>query len=129
MSSSGHEGSMTAILAALPLKIEQVLLNDPVLTLAGTDWNLTIWCGWEARGLGITWEDDDLERRVQQLSGRVVTNFTVDARNGPVFHCEPGVDLALNENEVDEPVGRDDPWSMSLPSSVITGGTQSPFWS
>jgi hypothetical protein len=129
MSPSDPKGSAAAIVAALPLTIEQVFLSDPVLTLAGTDWNLTIWCGWEARGLGITWEDDDLEGRVQEFSGRVVTNFIVAAGEGPVFHCEPGVDLALNENEVDEPVGRDDPWSMNLPGLIITGGTQSPFWS
>lgn len=130
MSNSDRKPASRQIEEALPLVIEQVFLSDPVLTLRGPEWSLTIWCGWEAVGLDFGWETPaNLGELVQRLVGRRITAFRVEPSRGPVFGLDQAIELVLDENEADEPWGQDDPWSLSLPTSVVTGGTRSPYWS
>ena len=41
---------LDAIRADLPRQIRGLEVNDPVLTLYGDDWSLTLMCPWEVRG-------------------------------------------------------------------------------
>ena len=52
-----------AIVQALPLTIQGVEVMDPVLTLFGDGWSLTLMCPWTVEGPGISssWESEDLE--------------------------------------------------------------------
>jgi|SRR5690625_5219837 len=62
----GRERSMRDLaLDTLPLLIERVeFAPDPVLSLLGDGWSVTLMCDWRIAGPGIamSWDDDDLPR-------------------------------------------------------------------
>lgn len=109
------------IAEALPLLVREVAVTDPVLTLSGDDWSLTVWCPFRVTGLDFDWESPDLEDRAWDLVGHRVEQLTVEA-GGPVFGLSGGAELVLDE------AGDDDPWVLRIPGAVITGGTRSPHW-
>ena len=98
--------------AAMPLTISGVEVNDPVLTVFGKGWSLTIWCDWSVRGLDLDCGSDDLEDRAWDLVGQSLLGFTVEAGQAPAFQLTGDHALVLEEGES---VGR---WSVSIMMSL-----------
>lgn len=115
-------GPTRAIRAALPLHVDAVAITDPVITLSGQAWSLTVWCRFEVTGLGFGSESVDLEDRVRGLAGRRIETFSTSA-SGPLFGFGDGIDLVMDEGDAWEP------WVLKIPGSIITSGTRSPDWS
>lgn len=107
------------ISAALPLVVQGMEVNDPVVTLYGDEWSLTIMCPWTLQGPGveIDWESGSIEAVVPTLMGRALEfvsaaeHITVD----PTFHFSGSVELAVRaDTDLD-------PWALAVPGIVVTG--------
>lgn len=122
MNSGPSTTATEAIIAALPLRVDEVHLSDPVITLTGDEWSLTVWCPFRVTGLDFGWDSEDLEDRVWDLIGYSIQDFATRA-DGPVFGFGDGVELILEEGDDGEP------WVLKIPGRILTAGTRSPHWS
>ncbi len=104
-------------LTALPVRIDGVEVQDPILTLFGEGWALTIACPWEGTigGRALTWEDDDLEDRCWDLIGQ---DLVALRQEGPAveFEFSTGTLIATADTDVD-------PWVLQLPGGLVVGRT------
>ncbi len=109
---------LARILDVLPLMVSGLEINDPVLTLFGNGWGLSIVCPWALDGLDVhvTWESDPLDE-VWVLAGRALVGVTAndESATDPTFHFEGGLSLEVNADTVL------DPWTLILPGLVVTG--------
>ncbi|MBW9210518.1 hypothetical protein KV100_12725 [Mumia sp. zg.B21] len=107
-----------AIVQALPLTIRGIEVTDPVLTLFGDDWSLTLMCPWTVEGPGVSssWESENLEDEVWDLVGREITSLTAGPDViDPTFHLSGDIDLAVRaDSDLD-------PWTLMIPGLVVTG--------
>ncbi len=112
-----------AITSALPLAIRGFELTDPVLTLFGDTWSLNVMCPWTVDGPEVTtsWESDNIEDEVWELVGQSI----VDVIAGPDV-VDPTFLLSGNTKLTVHADTDLDPWTLSLPTIVVTGrrGTQ-----
>ncbi|WP_460778868.1 hypothetical protein [Microlunatus antarcticus] len=100
-------------------------MNDPILTLFGLSWSLNISCPWSVPELGFNADTPNSGDRVPELVGLDLLRLDVVEGRLPAFQLSAGVSIVVDD--ADDP--NDEPWVMSLPSLVITAGTQSPYWS
>lgn len=111
---------MTGIdpLAGLPVHIQGVELQDPILTLFGEGWALTIACPWEGTigGRALSWEDDDIEDRSWDLVGE---DLVAVRQDGPAdtFEFSAGTLTVTPDTDVD-------PWVLQLPGGLVVGRTR-----
>lgn len=104
---------------SLPLKVLGLEVGDPVLTVFGDDWSLSLVCPWTLDGPGLftSWEAEDIERAANTLVGRRLED--VSARDSdatdPVFRFSGGLRLkVLADTDLD-------PWAMMVPGHVVIG--------
>lgn len=108
---------MTGIdpLAALPVRVDGVEVQDPILTLYGEGWALTIACPWQGTigGRALSWEDGDLEDRSWDLVGEELVAVRQD---GPAveFRFSTGTLIASADTDMD-------PWVLELPGGLVVG--------
>ena len=82
---------LEAIRADLPRQIRGLEVNDPILTLYGDDWSLTLMCPWkvEAPGGGFGWESESIEDEAWELVGHSLLSVSpTDVY--PVFELSEG---------------------------------------
>ena len=97
-------------------------VTDPVVTLFGDGWGLTLWCDWTIDALPLGSSSPDLEDRVWDLVGMSIVGVEARAGVGPVFALSAGHELALVEGDDDEP------WVMHLPGLILTEGIRGASW-
>ncbi|GAA0973651.1 hypothetical protein ENKNEFLB_00441 [Nocardioides aquaticus] len=107
---------------ALPLQIRGTETTDPVVTLFGESWSLTLWCDWTVESMSLSSSSPDLEDRVWDLVSLSIVGLEVVENVGPIFRLSSGHQLALMEGDDEEP------WVMQIPGLIITGGTRSEYW-
>lgn len=103
------------LLAALPVRVQGVEVQDPILTLFGKGWALTIACPWEGTigGHRVSWEDDDIEARSWETLGEDL----VAVRQG-----DSTVDFEFTfGNLIVAPDTDVDPWVLQLPGGLLVG--------
>lgn len=103
------------LLSALPLRVTGVEVQDPVLTLFGDNWSLTIACPWQGEvcGQSISWEDHDLDDRAWELVGEELVS--VQHESSPArFAFSAGVLLVTPDTDMD-------PWVLKLPGGLLVG--------
>ena len=103
-------------LTDLPRQVRGLEVDDPVLTLYGDDWSLTLMCPWAVDGPagGFTWESDAIEDEAWELVGQsllAVSPTDVD----PVFQMSGGFVLRVS---ADTDLA---PWTLRLPHAVVVG--------
>ena len=110
---------LDAIRADLPRQIRGLEVNDPVLTLYGDDWSLTLMCPWEVRGPdgGFSWESKSIEDEAWELVGHSL--LSVSAMDAdlvdPVFDLSGGISIRVSaDTDLD-------PWTLRLPHVVLVG--------
>lgn len=105
------------ILTALPVRVRGTEVQDPILTLFGEGWALTIACPWEGSigGRALYWEDDDIEDRSWDLVGE---DLLAVRQVGPAveFEFSAGSLIATPDTDLD-------PWVLSLPGGLMVGRT------
>lgn len=111
--------SRDLISAALPLVVGGIDVNDPVLTLYGDEWSLSVVCPWRLQGPGveIDWESASIEAVVLTLMGRTLESVSAaeDITLDPTFHFSGSVELAVRaDTDLD-------PWALAVPGIVVTG--------
>lgn len=102
--------------AALPVTVADVAYNDPVLTVSGAQWSLSLVCPWSG-SIGshpVDWEDDEVEDLAWELIGNDLISVTEGSPGvidfcftNAVLHVRPDTDL--------------DPWVLHLPHFVAVG--------
>jgi len=108
-----------AIRADLPRQIRNVEVNDPVVTLYGDDWSLTLMCPWEISGPDgrVTWESESIEDEVWELVGHSllsVSSTDLDLVD-PVFEVSGGISIKVcADTDLD-------PWTLRLPHVMLIG--------
>jgi hypothetical protein len=110
---------LDAIRADLPQQIRGLELNDPVLTLYGDDWSLTLMCPWEISGLDgrVTWESESIEDEVWELVGHSVLSVSSTDLDlvDPVFEVSGGISIKVSaDTDLD-------PWTLRLPHVMLIG--------
>jgi hypothetical protein len=107
------------ITASFPLVVQGVEVNDPILTLFGEKWSLTIMCPWTLTGSGFatTWESENIEDDVWNLIGLSVVAVSADSSSviDPIFVLDGDVKLSIHADTYDEP------WFLTLPDVVVVG--------
>jgi hypothetical protein len=102
-------------LAALPVRVEGVEVQDPILTVFGEGWALTIACPWEGTigGRALSCEDGDLEDRCWDLVGE---DLVAVRQDGPAvgFEFSTGTLIVTPDTDVD-------PWVLQLPGGLLVG--------
>jgi hypothetical protein len=103
------------LLDALPVHVKGVEVQDPVLTLFGEEWSLTIACPWqgEVGGRPISWEDADLEDRVWDLVGAELVSVKQEGAAAR-FGFSAGTLLVTPDTDLD-------PWVLRLPGGLLVG--------
>lgn len=103
------------LLQALPARVLGVEVQDPVLVLFGDDWSLTVACPWEGNvgGIGLSWEDRELEDRAWDLVGQDLV--AVRQQAGSVrFEFSAATLVATPDTDLD-------PWVLRLPGGLMVG--------
>ncbi len=113
---------MRAVAASAPLRIEEILYWDPVLTLLGENWSLSLVCPWQLRHgdtVLTAWDEDDVEDVAWDLIGASIESASYAPSGNPkdpAFQISGGLSL---EVEADTDL---DPWSMRVPGGIFIGG-------
>lgn len=103
------------LLKALPVTVEGMEVQSPLVTPFGEGWYLTLACPWRGRidGRELTWEDDQITGAVREFVGddlvavhQVGASVTFDFSRGTLT-AAPDTDL--------------DPWVISLPGGLMVG--------
>jgi hypothetical protein len=104
-------------LAALPVRVQGVEVQDPILTLFGEGWALTIACPWEGTigGRALSWEDPDIEDRSWDLVGE---DLVAVRQGGPAVEFEFTTGSLTVTPDIDV-----DPWVLQLPGGLVVGRT------
>jgi hypothetical protein len=107
------------IVRSLPLAVRGVEVTDPVITVFGDEWSLTVMCPWVLTGPedSISWESEQIEDKIWDLIGLSIVSVSATDPDvtDPVFHFEGGFELAIHaDTDID-------PWSLALPQLVVVG--------
>jgi hypothetical protein len=99
----------------LPLRVTGIEVQDPMVTVFGEGWALTLACPWEGaiRDCRFSWEDDDVEDRAWDLVGQDLVAVDVSA-DAATFRFSSGWLKATPDTDFD-------PWVMRLPSGIFVG--------
>lgn len=116
-----------AVAALVPLRLDGLEFNDPVVVLVGSNWSLSIVCPWRlTRGgaLVTSIEDPGAEGRLRELVGTTIIDVTSQTSRGtagdPVFVFADGARLELfADTDLD-------PWVMRLPNKTFVGSASEP---
>lgn len=108
--------------ATLPLRVEAIEINDPIINLSGVGWSFTAMCPWVLIGPGvnITWETEDLDAGVLELVGRSIVSVSASDSDAtdPVLCFDGGYVLSVSaDTDLD-------PWWMYIPGFGIVGHMQ-----
>jgi hypothetical protein len=110
--------SMTEMIqSALPLKIDKVEFQDPVLVLQGADWSLSVICPWRIRqgdDIDLSWSSADAGDRVWDLVGMSIVAASEQGPD-PVFELS---NVSVLDLFADTPT---DPWVLRLPAITVVG--------
>jgi hypothetical protein len=108
-------GIESEVLVALPVRVEGIEVQDPVLVLFGEQWSLTVACPWSGtvRGRDLSWEDDDVEDRAWDLVGEELTSVQQEGRSIR-FGFSGGTLLVTPDTDLD-------PWVLRLPGGLLVG--------
>lgn len=106
----------------LPLRVQTVEYNDPMVVIAGPGWSLSIACPWRLTRAGLlicAYGDENAASRMARLVGHDVTEV------GPQGRHEVSRDpaLALTDGYLLEVFSDTDldPWVMRLPEQTFVG--------
>ena len=104
-------------LAALPGRVQGVEVQDPILTLFGEGWALTIACPWEGTigGRAVSWEDGEIEDRSWDLVGE---DLVAVRQSGSAVQFEFTAGRLTVTPDTDA-----DPWVLELPGGLLVGRT------
>jgi hypothetical protein len=105
-----------AIRTDLPRQVRGLEVNDPVLTLYGDDWSLTLMCSWkvEGPGGGFGWESESIEDEAWELVGRSLLSVSPTDVD-PVFQLSGGFSITVfADTDLD-------PWTLRLPHALVVG--------
>lgn len=101
--------------ADLPRRISGLEVQDPIVTVFGEDWSLTLACPWSGvvKGHTLTWEDETIEDVLWDLVGQDLVGFD---RQGlaTYFRFTDAELIAVPDADLD-------PWVLTLPSGVAVG--------
>ena len=111
----------------LPLKIDELEFNDPVVVLVGQNWSVSITCPWRLMREGIlvtSSEDGNAETRLRDLVGTTVVDLIgqggFQTSHDPVLVFS---DAARLEIFADTDL---DPWVMRFPGKTFVGSASDP---
>ena len=105
-----------AIRTDLPRQVRGLEVNDPVLTLYGDDWSLTLMCPWkvEGPGGGFGWESESIEDDAWELVGQSLLSVSPTDVD-PVFELSGGFSITVSaDTDLD-------PWTLRLPHVLVVG--------
>lgn len=109
------------MLPLLPLKVQEAKWDDPVLTLAGPGWSLTVLSPWRAVAnarLLYGWSQPNAGDLLWELCGQSIIDVGVQsplAPVDPVLHLSGGDAIEIfSENATD-------PWVIRLPAVTFVG--------
>lgn len=116
-----------AIREFLPLRIDELDFNDPVVVLAGQGWSVSIACPWRLMREGLlltSIEDSNAEARLRELVGSTVVD--VVAQTGARPSSDPVLVLS-DEARLEIFSDTDlDPWVVRLPGKTFVGSASDP---
>ena len=111
--------TVKAVRAAMPLEVREVQYNDPVLSISGDGWWLTLMCPWLIRGRNgqYSWEVDEVEDKVWDLIGHSIVSVSFDSgvEVDPTFEFDGEISLEICADSDWEP------WTMQVPGLVVIG--------
>lgn len=104
---------------ALPLRVEWMRIDDPVVYFGGVDWSLAIVCPWQLLGAGLEfdWEKDPYPEAINRLRGLYLREVVSegDILVDPVFRFDEGISIAIRaDSDLD-------PWVLTIPDLVVVG--------
>lgn len=105
------------LLQTLPRRVLGVEVQDPILTLYGEQWSLTVFGPWEGtlHGRTLVWEEDDLEDWSWDLIGQDL--LTVREEDTLIrFEFSAGSLVVTSDSDWE-------PWVLRLPAGVLVGKT------
>ena len=111
-----------ALSTLLPLRLDEVDYNDPMVVLSGPGWSLSVACPWRLMREGqlqTSYGDDGAGVVIDGLVGRVVVEVRAGDRCG-----SPGdIQVALDDGALlDVFADTDlDPWVLRLPDHTFVG--------
>ena len=110
--------------SALPLRVDSIFINDPIVTLSGEGWSFTAMCPWAlvGPGLNMSWETESIDDGVQRLGGRSIVSVSASDADAtdPVLQFDGGFILSVTaDTDLD-------PWWLDLPGFCIVGRQASP---
>lgn len=116
-----------AVFALLPLRVDGLEFNGPVVVLTGPNWSLSIVCPWRLiRGSALVTsiEDPGAEARLRELVGATIIDVGTQAdretARDPVFVFADGARLELfADTDLD-------PWVMRLSDKTFVGSASAP---
>ena len=110
------------IQAILPLRVDSIEINDPIINLSGIGWSFTAMCPWGLAGPGvdITWETEGIDAGVVELAGRSIVSVSASDSDAtdPVLCFDGGYVLSVFADTYL------DPWWMYIPGFGIVGQMQ-----
>lgn len=111
-----------ALSPLLPLKLEEVEYNDPMVVLSGPGWSLSVACPWRLMREGrleTSYGDDGAAAAIDGL----VANAVVALRAGDGSSSPGDIQIALDDGAVlDVFADTDlDPWVLRLPDHTFVG--------
>lgn len=119
------EDLQQALESLLPLRIDGLEYHDPVLTLGGQGWALSLVCPWRLQNgeSNVTaWDEDDVGDASWDLVGHhleAVTRRVAGNEEDPVFELSGGFRLEVfADTDLD-------PWVLRLPTQTIVGRSAS----
>lgn len=102
----------------LPRRVRGLEVQDPIVTVFGEDWSLTVACPWsgDVDGHMLSWEDESIEETLWDLVGQDLVS---------VDRLGPRVRFRFTEAElVAVPDSDLDPWVLTLPSGISVGSLE-----
>lgn len=111
------------VAGSLPLRVDGVIVNDPVVSLRGEGWFLAIACPWDLVGSGVEfdWETDSFGDCTLLVCANLRTVTAEDELLvDPIFHFDNGLSIVLRADS------DFDPWVFSIPGIVLVGRKASP---
>jgi hypothetical protein len=109
----------TIIDPLLPLTIDKVSWDDPVLVMSGSDWTLTVMTAWRvssATHVLFGASDDDAPYRLRDLRGLQVVNVRPQTDRCPL---DPAFELSNNHTFEIFSVDSVEPWILRLPEIAL----------
>lgn len=102
--------------AGLPVTVAELEYSDPILTIFGMEWSLSLRCPWSGviASRQVSWEDDYVEDRAWDLIG---TNL-ITVEDGVAGEIKFRFSNAILHVHADTDI---DPWVLRLPRLIAIG--------